>query len=89
MGAVDAYEGLRRQAVQTEGRGEYLEGRGVLMRCGLATWVQITPAAVPVRAPESLSCSASEVPLLDSFGSELVRLVASLILTRKEGHLYA
>ena len=37
-GTVEAYEGLRRQVVQPDGRGEHLEGRGVLMRCGLATW---------------------------------------------------
>ena len=46
-GAVEAYEGLRRQVVQPDGRGEHLEGRGVLMRCGLAAWAQIRPAAVP------------------------------------------
>jgi hypothetical protein len=35
-GAVEAYEGLRRQVVQADGRGEHLDGRGVLTRCGLA-----------------------------------------------------
>jgi hypothetical protein len=87
---VDAYEGLRRQAVQPDGQGEHLEGRGVLIRCGLATWSQIRPGAVSTPSLESHFPSGSEAPVLDSFGAELVRLVASLILsTRKEGLLYA
>jgi len=73
---VVAYEGLRRQVVQPDGRGEHLEGRGVLMRCGLATWAQIRPAAVPPRAPESHFPSRAETAVLDSWGAELVRLVA-------------
>jgi len=87
---VVAYEGLRRQVVQPDGRGEHLEGRGVLMRCGLATWAQIRPAAVPPRAPESHFPSRAETAVLDSWGAELVRLVAGLILnTRQEGFLHA
>jgi hypothetical protein len=87
---VDTYEALRRQAVQPDGRGEHLEGRGVLMRCGMATWSQIRPVAVPTRSPESLFPCGSEAPVLDSSGAELVRLVASLILSsRKEGLLHA
>ena len=35
-GAVEAYEELRRQAVEPDGREEHFEGRGVLMRRGLA-----------------------------------------------------
>jgi hypothetical protein len=87
---VDAYEGLRRQAVQPDGRGEHLEGRGVLMRSGLATWAQIGNAAVLARPPEAYFSSVSEAPVLGSFGAELVRLVAGLILsTRQEGFLHA
>jgi hypothetical protein len=87
---VEAYEGLRRQAVQPDGRGEHLEGRGVLIRCGLATWAQIRTAAVPARPPESHFPSEAEAPVLDSFRAELVRLLAGLILsTRQEGFLHA
>ena len=83
---MEAYEGLRRQAVQPDGRGKHLEGRGVLIRCGLATWAQIRPAAVPALPPESHFPSGAEAPVLDSFEAELVRLVAGLILsTRQEG----
>ena len=89
-GTVEAYEGLRRQVVQPDGRGGHLEGRGILMRCGLATWAQIRPAAVPARPPESHFPSGPEAPVLDSFGAELVRLVAGLILsTRQEGFPHA
>jgi hypothetical protein len=69
---VTAYEGLRREALQPDGRGEYLRGRGVLMHHGLATWAQIMAASV------------SEVPALDSVGVELVRLIAGLILSSQQ-----
>ena len=87
---MEAYEGLRRQAVEPDGRGEHFKGRGVLMRCGLATWAQLRPTAITVRPSESHSPSKSDAPALDSFGSELVRLLAGLILsTRQEGFLHA
>jgi hypothetical protein len=89
-GTVEAYEGLRRQVVQPEGSGEHLGGRGVFVRCGLATWAKIRPASVPARPPESHFPLGAEAPALDSFGVELVRLVAGLILsTRQEGFLHA
>jgi len=84
-GTVEAYEGLRRKVVQQDGRGQHLEGRGVLTRCGLATWAQIRPAAVPTRPPESHFPSGAEAPVLDSLGAELVRLVAGLILSNSTG----
>jgi hypothetical protein len=87
---VEAYEELRRQAVEPAGREEHFEGRGVLMRRGLATWAQLRPAAISVRPPESHSPSKSDVPAFDSFGSELVRLLAGLILSiRQEGFVHA
>src|SRR5450755_3490787 len=87
-GAADAYEGLRQQVVQPDGRGEHLEGRSVLIRCGFATWSQISPAAMPQPPPASLFACGSELAVLDSFQAEVVHLVASLILsTRKEDPL--
>jgi hypothetical protein len=61
------------------------------MRCGLAAWAQLTAATVPApRPPESQLLSGAEAPILDSLGAELVRLIASLILsTRLEGFLHA
>jgi hypothetical protein len=80
---VEAYEELRRQAVEPD-------GRGVLIRRGLATWAQLRPPALSVRPPESHSPSKSDAPALDPFGSELVRLLAGLILsTRQESFLHA
>ncbi len=87
---MEAYEGLRRQVVQPDGRVEHLEGRGILLRRGLAAWAQLRPSTVPARPPESHFPSASESPVLTSLGAELVRLVAGLILsTRQEGFLRA
>lgn len=84
-GSIEAYEALRLRIVQPDGRGEHAEGRGVLIRCGLARWAQMQ------------SSFTDERPLSDSHrqpvGShppglrgELVRLVAGLILSiRPEG----
>jgi hypothetical protein len=83
-GAGEAYERLRQHAVQLDSGGGDLEGRRVFMRCGFAAWAQIRPAIVPSRPPESHVPSGGEVPSLDAFGTELVRLVAGLILTRQE-----
>ena len=79
-GAVEAYEGLRQRAVQWD--SEDLAGRRVFVRCGFAAWAQIRPAIVP--SPESQFPSGVAVRSLDSFQTELVRLVAGLILTRQE-----
>src|SRR6516162_6505462 len=50
-GSVEAYEGLRRQAVQLHGPAEYLESRVILMRRGLAAWAQLHPSIAPPRPP--------------------------------------
>ena len=76
--------------VEPERRGEHPEGRVVLMRCGLAAWAQIRATAVSERPPESDFPSGAQTPVLDSFGVELVHLLAGLILsTRQEGFLHA
>src|SRR6266487_2312800 len=79
-GAVEAYEALRQCVVQLDSIG-HLEGLRVFVRCGLAAWAQIRPAVVPSRPPESPFPSGVEAPDLDSFGAELVGLVAGLILS--------
>jgi hypothetical protein len=81
---VEAYEGLRRQVVQPDGGVDHLEGRGILLRSGLAAWARLQPPARLARPPESYSQSAPESPVLDSFGAELVRLVAGLILSTRQ-----
>jgi hypothetical protein len=85
-GAVSAYEGLRRQAVQPDRRIRQSEGFSVLMRCGLAAWAQLGPSIASTHLPEPLC----ELPVLASPGAELIRLLASLILsTRQEKVLHA
>jgi hypothetical protein len=87
-GSIEAYEALRLWIVQPDGRGEHAEGRGVLIRCGLARWAQVQ------------SSFTDERPLSDSHrqpvGShppglrgELVRLVAGLILSIRQEGLHA
>jgi hypothetical protein len=89
-GTVEAYEQLRRHVVQPDGRGGGVESRRTFMRCGLAPWAQMAPSVGPARPPESHFHAGVEAPVLGSLGAELVRLMASLILsTRQEGFLHA
>jgi len=85
-GTAEAYEELRHQVLQPHGRIRSLEGRGVLMRCGLAAWAQVRAAALPAQPPESRTPAAGELPVPAALGGELVKLLAGLILsTRQEG----
>lgn len=81
-GAIEAYERLRQRAVHLDS-GD-LAGRRVFVRSGFAAWAQIRPITVPSYPTESQFLSEVAPPSLDSFGTELVRLVAGLILTRQE-----
>src|SRR5579885_2566127 len=87
-GAVEAYEGLRREAVQPDGQPEHLEGRALLMRRGMAAWAHLRPSTSP-HPLESHFQSADPSPRLVSPADEVVRLVASLILSvRRKDFLY-
>jgi hypothetical protein len=89
-GTVEAYEGLRRQVVQPDGRVAPLEGRGILLRSGLAAWARLRPSNLWMGPPGSHSHSAPQTCVDDSPGAELVRLVAGLILSiRLEDFLHA
>jgi hypothetical protein len=77
---------LRREVVEVDRQGERPEGRGALMRCGLATWAQIRLTTALAPSSPALFPSGTPPSVLDIIGSELVRLVAGLILsTRREG----
>ena len=57
-GTVEAYEGLRQQVVQPDGRGmACLEGRGVLMRCGLAD----------LGPDQALDCASTSIRIVISY----------------------
>ena len=86
---MEAYEGLRREAVHPGGQPECLEGRALLMRRGMAAWARLRSSAPPW-ASESHFQSGGLSPRLTSPADEVVRLVASLILsTRREDFLHA
>jgi len=86
-GTAEAYEALRQQVVQPGGRIEHAEGRGVLMRCGLARWAQVQVSTTERLPPDFHPRSVSAQPEVPSaLEMELVKLVAGLILSiRKEG----
>jgi hypothetical protein len=90
-GTTEAYETLRQRVVQPDGRIEHAEGRGVLIRCGLARWAQVQVTSTTERLhPDSHPGSASsqpEVPL--GLEVELVKLVAGLILSIRQERMRA
>lgn len=89
-GATAAYEVLRLQVIQPGGRIEYADGRCVLMRCGLARWAQVQSPATTVESlsshPRHRSCP-TEMPT--AVEPELVKLVACLILSRRQELVHA
>jgi hypothetical protein len=78
---------LRQQVVQPEGRVKCLEGRVILLRCGLAAWAQLRPATLLICSP---ALSPAQSAIHDWPGAELIQLVAGLILSiRLEDFLHA
>ena len=83
---MEAYEALRREVVQPEGRLGF-EGHVILLRRGLAAWAQFRPATLLMRSP---ALSGAQSTVHDSLEAELVQLVAGLILSvRLEDFLHA
>lgn len=86
--ATLAYEALRQQVVQPDGRIEHAEGRGVFIRCGLARWAQVQASSTTEQSPQdshprSSNSQPGGPPALEV---ELVKLIAGLILSiRQEG----
>jgi hypothetical protein len=85
-GTAEAYEILRQRMVQPDGGIGNAEGRGVLIRCGLARWaqMQVDSERLPPHPHPGAASSPSVVPLRPEV--ELAKLVAGLILSiRQEG----
>jgi hypothetical protein len=82
-GAIEAYETLRLRVIQPDRGIVQAEGRGVLIRCGLARWAQVQSSATTLTSPSSHpdSCQAEIPAVVDP---ELVQLVAGLILSRRK-----
>lgn len=82
--ASEAYELLRQRVVEPDSGIEYAADRGVVIRCGLASWAQQQSSATTV-AP-----TATQRPLPNYQAerlpapAELVKLVAGLILSRRK-----
>ena len=91
IGTTEAYETLRQRVVQPDGRMVHAEGRGVLIRCGLARWAQVQVASTTERLPpdshRGAASSQPEVPL--GLEVELVKLVAGLILSIRQEDMRA
>jgi hypothetical protein len=89
-GATEAYEALRQRVVQADGPAEQAEGRGILIRCGLARWAQVQAVSttVPPPAPRpSAHHGPPEIPA--ALQPEFVRIFAGLILNIRQEVLLA
>ena len=83
-GATEAYEALRLRVIQSDGGIEPAEGRGILLRCGLARWAQVQSSAPRWTSPSSHPQRKSREPEIPAaVEPELVKLVAGLILSRR------
>ena len=84
--ATEAYEALRLRVIQSDGSNEHAEGRGVLMRCGLARWAQVQSTATTLTLPSSHHPrdNSCQLEISAAVEPELVKLVAGLILSRRE-----
>lgn len=85
-GATEAYEALRLRVIQSDGGIEHAEGRGLLMRCGLARWAQVQSTATTLTSPSSHHPrdNSCQLEILAAVEPELVKLVAGLILSRRQ-----
>lgn len=90
-GATEAYEALRQRVVQADGPAGQAEGRGILIRCGLARWAQVqaAPTTVPPlpAPPPSANHGPPEIPA--TLQLEFVRIFAGLILNIRQEVLLA
>ena len=88
--ATQAYEALRRAVLAPEQHTAQTDGWVMLVRRGLAAWSLLwrSAASTPcgTLGSPSLCCGS---PLLSESRSELVKLVASLILTPVKENRYA
>jgi hypothetical protein len=88
--ATEAYEVLRRQVLRSDGQIAHVEERGILIRCGLATWAQAQSMfAAPLPSGPHLRRDQSEPAVPPAVGTELVKLVAALILSIRQEVMHA
>jgi hypothetical protein len=80
-GAAQAYEALRCDLLQPSRQNGCGNGRAILLRRGLMAWTcERDNAILPTPTPPS--ASESQVP--SEVASELIRLMAGLILSRRK-----
>jgi hypothetical protein len=88
-GATEAYEAMRQRVVQADGRIEQTEGRGVLIRCGLARWAQVHAASPAVPAAPQPSSDHCPPAIPAALQPELVKVFAGLILSIRQEVMHA
>ncbi len=90
-GATEAYEALRQRVVRPDGQTQYVEGRGVFIRCGLAQWAhgQTSNLAGLLSADSPPPSVRSQHAAPQGLNLELVNLVAGLILSVGKERIYA
>ena len=90
-GATEAYEALRQRVVRPEGPAQYVEGKGVFIRCGLAQWAHAqAPTITGLQSADAPPPSVrSQHAAPQGLNLELVNLVACLILSVGKERIHA
>ena len=89
-GATEAYEALRQRVVQADGPAAQAEGRGILIRCGVARWAQVQAVSTSAPPPDPRPCANHGPPEMPAaLRPEFVRIFAGLILNIRQEVLLA
>ena len=78
---ADAYERLRRDAVETSGRAGGLQGLAVLIRKGMVSWMDACASAASTPAAVSPP-RGSAMPWPQDLQREVVDVLAAMALSR-------
>jgi hypothetical protein len=77
---TDAYEQLRRAAIESSRRGASLQGLGILIQRGMAAWMSACTTATPPAA-SALPAVSDVVPMLPSAQRDVIDVLAAMALT--------
>jgi hypothetical protein len=80
---ADAYELLRRDAVEMPGRSGGLQGLAVLIRKGMVSWMDACAGAASTPAVMSPPPRGSAMPLPRDLQREVVDVLVAMALTRE------
>jgi hypothetical protein len=76
---TDAYEQLRRAATESSRHAGSLQGLGILIQKGMASWMSACAAVMPPAAPAPRAVS-DVVPMLPSAQRDVIDVLAAMAI---------